>query len=50
MLGEYCVVGISEDVVRMAGRHVREEVVGVADHEAWFIEGKLCVEKVLGKL
>ena len=44
------VVGVDEDVPRVRGGHVREEIVGVADHEAGFVEGELGVEEDLGDL
>ena len=50
MGSEQGVVGVDEDVPRVRGGHVREEIVGVADHEAGFVERELGVEEDLGDL
>lgn len=48
--GEDRGVGVGEDVERVGGGNLREEVVGVADQEEGLVEGELGVEEDLGDL
>ena len=50
MGGEEGIVGVGEDVPRMAGGDFGEEVITVADHEPRLVGGKLGVEDYLGGL
>lgn len=41
---------VHKDVPGVRGRYAGEEIVAVADHHAWFVEGELGVKEYLGDL
>jgi len=43
-------VRVHKDVPGVRGRYAREEIVAIADHHAWFVEGELGVKENLGDL